>query len=232
MDEERKRIRRPKLPRTAPIREFSTFLMDSPYSSSPPGDGRRRGNDRHNGAGDDVLQKSVSIGYSVIQEQIHRARRLAQQMTPGLREAGEPADDITQIFRRMMRFSTDFGSLLADVTEMMTRGSSQRAYGGASAGGGSEASSAASSRICVEIETRLRSRVTLDLGTRASKDGLLVPGLYPLDGEGPPLARIAFADGALRIEIPDDQPPGTYTGAVIDPTTREPCGTLSVRLGP
>ena len=232
MEESRKRIRRPKPGRTAPLREFST-LFTKPARSAPasaPPDGART--ERRQGpSNEDVLHKSVSMGYSVLQEQIDRARRLAQQMSPTLREGGESTDDITRLFRRMLRFSTDFGGLLFDVTEMMTRGSSPGPNGGSSSVAGSKPSAnGAGSRLSVEIETPRRSRVTLDLGATGDGDGLLVPGLYAIDGLSPPLTQISFTAGALKVEIPDDQPPGTYTGAIIDDKTHEPRGTLSVRL--
>jgi hypothetical protein len=34
----------------------------------------------------------------------------------------------------------------------------------------------------------------------------------------------------LTIEVPPDQPPGTYTGAVVDSSTNEPGGTVSVTI--
>jgi hypothetical protein len=36
----------------------------------------------------------------------------------------------------------------------------------------------------------------------------------------------------LRIDVPDTQPAGTYTGVVVDSASNEPRGVVSVRLLP
>jgi hypothetical protein len=35
----------------------------------------------------------------------------------------------------------------------------------------------------------------------------------------------------LTVDLAVDQPPGTYTGVIVDSTTNEPGGTLSVTVG-
>jgi hypothetical protein len=55
------------------------------------------------------------------------------------------------------------------------------------------------------------------------------PGLPPLTG-----VHITTApDGDhvnLRLRVPDGQPPGIYSGLILDARTSLPCGTLAVRL--
>ena len=74
----------------------------------------------------------------------------------------------------------------------------------------------------------------------------VVPGSRPIDGvdhalhagdeKGKPLTEITFVAGGtqqlsvLRIVVPDDQPSGVYTGAIVDMKTGEPGGHLILRL--
>ncbi|PPQ26599.1 hypothetical protein [Rhodopila globiformis] len=63
-----------------------------------------------------------------------------------------------------------------------------------------------------------------------------VHALHAVDRKSDPLTGITFIPGgmqqpsALRIEVPDDQPPGVYTGAVVDALTGESGGHLILRL--
>jgi hypothetical protein len=36
---------------------------------------------------------------------------------------------------------------------------------------------------------------------------------------------------ALRVRVPDDQPPGVYNGIILDRSTGRPRGTVSLVLG-
>jgi hypothetical protein len=227
--QKRKRLSRPKLARTAPIRDFSTIVQreDSP---SPK---RADATSAVNGSFSDTVAHGARLGYSVIQEQIREGRRVAQQLSQ-ISLAGEHGgNEIGRLIQRMLNFSTDFGALLVEVTEAMLRAPNggdvrpERSHDGETA---THAHNGTSSQISVEIEARGRSRVTLDLGANASTNNLAVPALYSLDGDSAPLTQISFAPHALRVTIPDDQPAGTYTGVVVDPKTNEPRGTLSVQL--
>ncbi len=132
-----------------------------------------------------------------------------------------------------MHLSTDLGALLFDVTSAITRtgaGEARRADGAPAAGAGAGAQGVANARLSVEIEARGHTKVMLDLAASAIEGHLHVPALYSLDGASAPLTHIVFDGLALRVQIPDEQPPGTYSGVVVDQRTNEPRGTLSVLL--
>jgi hypothetical protein len=65
---------------------------------------------------------------------------------------------------------------------------------------------------------------------------LTVAGLHSPDQSLPPITKIAFMasdDGTCiiaRINVPDDQPDGVYSGVVCDDKTHAPLGTLTVRV--
>ena len=181
----------------------------------------------------DAVAHGARLGYSVIQEQIREGRRVAQQLSQVSLGGDRGGNDIGRLIQRMLNFSTDFGALLVEVTEAMLRtsggpdGRREHRPDGKTA---SHVHNGATTQLSVEIEGRGRSKVTLDLGAKAATGSLAVPALYALDGESAPLTQISFEPHTLRVQIPDDQPAGTYTGVVVDPHTNEPRGTLSVEL--
>jgi hypothetical protein len=179
----------------------------------------------------DTVAQGARLGYAVIQEQLRQGQLIAQQWTQGKRPGN--GFDVAALLQRTMHLSTDLGALLFDVTSAITRtgnGDARRADSASAPSAGVAASGVANARLSVEIETRGHTKVTLDLSASAIEGHLHVPALYSLDGESPPLTRIEFDGLALRIQIPEEQPSGTYSGVVVDRRTNEPRGTLSVLL--
>jgi hypothetical protein len=91
--------------------------------------------------------------------------------------------------------------------------------------------------LACEVISKRRVEVTLDFYMPAPRGfAPVVHALYAGDGQSKALTDIAFVAGgtqrmsALRIVVPDDQPPGVYTGAVVDMMTGEPGGHLILRL--
>ena len=234
MTRKRQRIRRPKPARTAPNRDFSTVLQRGPsITPSEPTAGGSAGAKRD--ALSDVVAEGTKLGYSVIQEQIRQGRLIAQQWSQVGRGSDGGIPDFSHLLQRMIHLSTDLGALLVDATGMVTRPQS-RAPGpeAQQPGGNGFAVDATSSRpntpLSIDIQARGKTRVTLDLAGWSAHENLKAPALYSLEGNSAPLTSISFARETVRIEIPEEQPPGTYTGVVVDGRTNEPRGTLSVRL--
>jgi hypothetical protein len=93
---------------------------------------------------------------------------------------------------------------------------------------------AAPSAVAVRIVSGRPAVVTLDLKGDADPERLVVQPLRLPEGDVPPITGAAFeSDGErarLHVEVPDDQPPGVYVGAVVDRLTGAPAGTLCVEL--
>jgi hypothetical protein len=88
---------------------------------------------------------------------------------------------------------------------------------------------------CVRSQRRTEAR--LDLHPPTGKRFIPnVHALYSQDRSGPAIEYIRFAsagarsDTVLTIDVPDDQPPGVYTGVVVDDATGEPGGTLILQV--
>lgn len=234
MSEKRTRVRRPTPSRTTPIRDFSTVLQDQQPGASKPADAQQQPVNGERPKTDflsDTVAQGARLGYAVIQEQIRQGQLIAQQWTQGKRPGN--GFDVSALMQRMMHLTTDVGALLFDFTSAVTKngnGDVQRADGAPLATAATGMYGAASARLSVEIETRGHTKMTLDLAAKAIEGHLHVPALYSLDGQSAPLTRIAFDGLAVRIEIPDEQPAGTYSGVVVDRRSNEPRGTLSVLL--
>jgi hypothetical protein len=90
----------------------------------------------------------------------------------------------------------------------------------------------------IEVASARRTQVTLDLHPRPGRFALRVHALHAADASIPPLTGVSFdidpvrAKPMLRVDVPENQPVATYTGAVVDSASNEPRGTLSVRLLP
>jgi hypothetical protein len=226
----KERLSRPRLARTTPIRNARTLLKGD-FATPKTGES--------DGSLTDTLTQSVKLGYSVINDQIERGRKLAEQM--GRRSNGGGLNGgIADIGQRILNFSNDLGALYIDLMEMMMRlpkdVDSLRRFDGNGSGHEGGSSHRASAHIAVDIQGRKHSRVTLDLRGESGAGKLVIPALYPLNSSGAPLTDIAVertgdnGPTTLRIKIPDDQPAGTYTGVAVDGTTNEPRGTLSIQV--
>ncbi len=76
----------------------------------------------------------------------------------------------------------------------------------------------------------------LDLRPAAGEAALEVTDLRAKDPTAAPLTGVTVAAAAdpprtiARVSVPHGQPPGLYTGLVLDAATNLPCGTLAVRV--
>jgi hypothetical protein len=90
--------------------------------------------------------------------------------------------------------------------------------------------------VAVEIDASQPVEVMLDLRPAAGELALEVTELRAKDPTAAPLAGVTVATAAdpprtiARVSVPHGQPPGLYTGLVLDAATNLPCGTLAVRV--
>lgn len=236
-----KRIRRPRPERTEPVRNWSTMFGGAPRPDDAPAAGMA-----------DVVQRSVDLAYRVVDEYVRQGQRAAQRLSG---RGGGPetmASDVQDASAHLTRLASDGMRLWLEML-----GVAMASAGGAGlvppappapAPGATEAAPAAAApaptpatgeatRVRLEITTRQPVDVAVDLRPEAASAELVAHALRAADAEAPPLAGATFvrdADGgavALRLAIPEAQPPGIYNGLVIDARSNRPVGTLSVRIG-
>jgi hypothetical protein len=242
----RQRVRRKDPERTGPIRHWSTLFRPAKTRSSNMATEQHP--DANGGArqADDVVSRAVEIGYEVIEEHIRQGKRVAESLTtarPGQSNGAQNGGG-KELIERLLHFYTDLGSLCFELMESIIRNpgvgellrpqpnGTQAPPFAARASNGSGAKTAS---VATEVSSALPVRVTLSLDEDMPEHCALgIHELHALDRSKPPLRDVSFHNGSadgrqtLRVSVPNDQPPGTYSGAVIDSSTNEPRGTLSI----
>ncbi len=149
-------------------------------------------------------------------------------------EAGELLDRVVHLYK-------DMGALCVDAVEALARNPVLRAgvarltptpTSGVAGGANS------SHRYALDIRCSRRTQVTLDLRGHSAGGLPRVHALHAADPTLPPLTDVRFTidpaqpEPVLQLVIADDQPAATYTGVVVDGSSNEPRGTLSIRVLP
>ncbi|MCW5891223.1 MAG: hypothetical protein KIT14_11815 [bacterium] len=226
------RIKRPRPERTAPIRGWSG-LFGRPGGEAGPGGGL-----------DDVVTRSVELGYRVIDEYVRQGQRAAAGLRDRRTDPETLTSDLQGLLGRMAQYTSEFLGVWGEFVELATRGTMP---GFAATGGGTPppasapaAATAASDEpgVRVELCAARPTEVAVDLRPHTPGTRLCVQGMRAMDPGEPRLEGItleAAAPGAplvLRVVVPQEQPAGTYNGIVVEEDTSRPVGTVSVRLPP
>jgi hypothetical protein len=238
------------LERSTPIRSWNG-LVRAPVSPGAGGSAEPGGTDRV----DDVIVRSVELGYRVIDEYVKRGQAAAQRMQHGAYGANDMARDAQGIAGQLVRSATDLAGAWAEFFALANRDGNHSGNGqapphanGASAPNGHAASTAGvppapapmAASAAAPWRVRLRVRATrpvetdLHLCLVPSDHPLVVHALRAEDGTGPRLDEVGVeaADGVATIvvAIPDAHPAGTYAASVFDDATNLPVGTITVVL--
>jgi hypothetical protein len=90
--------------------------------------------------------------------------------------------------------------------------------------------------ISVDIVSSRRTEITVELKPGSGGAALVAYDLRPHDPQLPPIAGVTIEPKptenrvVIRLDVPHDRPPGTYTGVIVDKRTNLPQGTLAVRI--
>jgi hypothetical protein len=234
------RVKRPELPRSEPIRSWSTLFGPA----AGPGEGPLRS------AGDSV-QRGVELGYRVIDEYIRQGSSMAASFTSPRGAQAPSLQDLPQMTERMLRYAADMSSLWFDAMNMMVSNL------GAQAGAAGATPAANGSAVPPDAPGPARSpapgvaaqpaRVVLDVRSPEHAAEVIVAlDELALDATVEDLAdvsgraqgaitgvKLATApDGAtrVRVRVPQGLAPGRYSGAVLAAGTRRPIGRVTVVL--
>ena len=169
------------------------------------------------------------------------------------------AGDVGELLGRVVHLYKDLGALCVDAVEALARNPVLRAgvarltpTAALTAAAPTAAAPSAAAALpepegaargagggfALDIRCSRRTQVTLDLRWRGGVGAPRVHALHAADPALPPLTDVRFTIDAaqpepvLQLVIADEHPAATYTGVVVDGSTNEPRGTLSVRLLP
>jgi hypothetical protein len=241
---ERQRLRRQKPSRIEPMRDWSNLYRAADSwekpEASPEADSTAE--NVRNGADDSAVEHGVHAGYRVVDEHIRQIREgqwIAGEINHGPYDTRGIGDDVLDIFERLYRYSRDLMPLWSDLAGFLARG--PRLLRDLALNGGEDFETRSNgdggaTSIAVEVSSRRRTRVCIDLRTDATILALAVRGLYAIDPAKPPLTEACFvrANGdegvTLQLHVNDDQPAGVYSGVIVELESGMPRGTLSVTI--
>ncbi len=264
MNDEQDRIKRPQPERVQPFRSWSTLLTGAPARTAA--DERRddgtSGQRREQRADapdppsfNDVVARSVDIGYRVIDEYMRQGQKAAQRFSERSFGPDAVVNDVREVADRMAQQASEVLGLWFQFLEMVSASGVMRPMtdaldptrattppsaspGAAAAENGARARPADAARVRVEVTSPYPTEVAVELRAAAGSGPYIVHALRAADADKPRLTEIALiaapAGGdegpRLRVRVPQDQPSGIYNGLIVDETTSRPVGTVSVRV--
>jgi len=247
----RERIRRPDVGRRGPIRDATNYLRDSgSWTQKRPNDSAQQEQDigaEHSPSGsfDDVVTQGVKLGYKVIEQYITQGQRVAEQISRPFQK-GVPEAGTADVVHGMVRLYKDMADVWGNALDLMVRNPGFWSWLGSSAQNGvmhpqngmPGTLNGSGAAFSVEIASPRPTEVMLNVEPSPQPYIPLVHALHAPDRTVPPLTSIAFQKSpqsnmpVLLLKIPPKQPPGLYTGVVVDRDTNQPRGTLTVRVLP
>lgn len=246
MDPE-KRVKKPEPVRTQPIRNWETLF--GPPGAPPPGAP----------PSGDPVSGGVEAGYRVIEEYLRQGQSVARTLWAPPQGSGMPPDNghpqhMTALFQSFSEFAglwldlmakTGPGGFASRGPTPVTRTAEPSSNGpgvptppAAPEADGQKPSVEMPSGLTLEIESKRRVEVSVDLRARSAGLSLKVQDLRAPEPDKPRLTGVSIEGPPaeerihLCIRIPDDHPAGVYSGVILDGQTSIPRGTLCVRLGP
>jgi hypothetical protein len=246
-EDSQQRVTRPELPRTEPIRSWSTLFgansgparAQSAYTT-----GTRTASD--------AVQRGVELGYRVVDEYLRQGTQAADAFSGRSRQQSMPSADFPQMAERMMRSAQDFSSLWFDMMGTLMQNMPNQASSGArpaptgvgwspspgsavahSAGADKEHSETGRWRVIVRVESSRPTEATVTLDDTFS--AAVVEPLRPAAGSAVIEASLEVATDPARVirliaRVPPEVPADRYTGAVFDAVTGRPLGRVTIEV--
>lgn len=237
------RIKRPKPERIRPLRSMSSFLGTDRHDAPPRG-GSGGAADGDGGVRvDDVVARSVDLGYRVIDEYVRQGQRVARSLGDRSYSPGAMVGDLQELSGRLAEYAAEFASVWSELIQLGARSGLGQGFGTAQPAAGQEPPVQARTngldggmRLRISVLASRATQVSVDLRSVDEGADLIAHALRAVDPAKPRIADITLGrPGAgntreLHIKIPDDQPPGTYTGVIVEADTNRPAGTVSVSI--
>jgi hypothetical protein len=239
--------------RSAPNRSMGQITSPPGASSAPPIDPWKVRTPlfRADRAEEDPM--GVHSAYRVMHDYLREGSRSAEQAANRWGQAAPPGshslEDLSALAQRIVSIYADSIPVLMNLIHSlggtllsaypyygsMTSAAYGSEYARRTAFGGSPSAANAATNIVLEVSSRRRLQITVNI-TDPDNPRLVVPPLVEYDSTKSPLKDISFSPNseprrrALRIMVPDDQPAGNYTAAIVDRQTGVPGGLLYITV--
>ena len=239
---DRKRLHREDPARIAPVRNFSKL-----YSRSSPVNGANAAKPvepdapaRAKGGGG-PLAEGVELAYNIIEKYIAEGRRTAEGFSTQAYSTGAPNanDNLQVLVERMLRFQAEMLPLWIETLATLVKVDPAR-NGHAPASDvwprSNGAQKADTTAVIIEVVSLRPVQVSVELRPNSEPQSLVALGLSAVDSAKPILKDISLLPDEvagrikLRLRIPESQPPGTYSGVIVNRESGETQGTLSIRI--
>lgn len=237
------RIVRPEPTRTGPRRRVSDFAPECPDPDMPP---------TYTGPSNDaeigrIVGDAVRVGYDVINDNLRQGRAAADRYSAGQYRLADVPEDMSHVGRRLMALSRELSTTWFDLVGAVLRDPNIRNAVQQHARPiphepDPDPRTGEPGPVAITCRFRGTRRASADATTLTSSGTRLVPTMTALNSDAghPPITQISFIaakEGDIArivavITIRDDQPAGTYHGAVTDAATSAVLGAIIVKLEP
>jgi hypothetical protein len=236
---ERKRLRRDDPARTSPVRDFSKLYRRpqvvkggdavKPDSSDASRTGGARG----------PLAEGVELAYSVIEKYIAEGRRTAEGLNNQPYTTRVTNENLQDILERVLRLQAEALPLWIETLATLTKVNPSRNGYAAPPDVWPRPNGTPNSEttpVSIEVLSVRPVQVSIELRPNCDAQSLVALGLNAVDSRKPAVTDVSFVPDTVRgrvklcIRIPDNQPPGTYSGVIVNRDSSETRGTLSIRI--
>ena len=207
-----------------------------------------------------TIERGVREGYRVVEDYLREGQRVARQINRRQYGPRQMGDDLQSLTGRMFRDSTRLLALWLELMSSSVdtfwgaprRGGPRTGRTGPTdrspeapppspegdlgkGAPGQPADDTGERAVAVEITSPHPARVTVHLAPGAAREPLR-PTPLSGDPEAPLLTDVTFEPGGpdeppvLRLRVPAEQPPGSYHGLLVEPTSQGHRGTVKVEL--
>jgi hypothetical protein len=250
-------VKRPPVERIQPIRNWSTLFKGPVADGGSPDAESTRAAGTDNASLNDVVARSVDLGYRVVDEYIRQGQKAAQRLNERSYGAQTMAGDVQDLAMRMTQYASDFAAVWLQLVQLAAAGNGapgaprtahrmeppapeaaadQAVDGTAGRPARAGGTPHEATRVRIEVRSAQPTEVAVDIRPDAANRPLIVHALRAVDPDKPRLDGVYFQPGSdeaaacLRINVPAGHPPGVYSGLMIDAGTTRPVGTVSVTI--
>jgi len=211
--------------------------------TAEPGQPHGGGNGNGGGNGSEaesishLIKQAVHQGYQVIDQYLSEGKNAAQLIREGSYDVTTAQNDFQNLLMHWIEVAKDLGvtgtkllSAIVSDTRLVPPPKPKQESASPKA-----ARQNAVRQVAIETRSKKPVQVHFQLYPAADLFEPSICDLYAADRTLPRLTGMKFVIGTgkrpvLVIEVPDEQPAGTYTGAIVDASTHEGRGTVSVTV--
>jgi hypothetical protein len=236
---DRKRLHRDDPARIAPVRNFSKLYSRSSSANGTHAAKAAQPDALHPTTGGGPLAEGVELAYNVIEKYIAEGRQTAEGFSNQPYATRAPNDNLQVLVERMLRFQAEMLPLWIETLATLVKVDPARnGYAPSSdawplSNGAPKTETMA---VTIEVVSLRPVQVSVELRSNSEPQSLVALGLSAVDSGKPILKDISLVPDEvagrikLRLRIPESQPPGTYSGVIVNRDSGEMRGTLSIRI--